>query len=161
SRAWGVNCAWMTRAILLSPPRGAQDRLDLGQVGKEAFYGPHVGLYDALSPEIHRWSYYYTTSSDRRPGVFRVDVGVQGMIALHRQGTFREPGLELPDSCHTGEVESTENQRQRIAEGIDHAVVVFECPIAQLQGHHCLHSLLSGMLACHQCRGVSLGSEEK
>jgi hypothetical protein len=82
------------------------------------------------------------------------------MVPLHRQGTFRKPGLELSDPRYTGEVESTKDQRQCIADGIDHAVVVFECSIAQLQGHHCLHGLLSGMLTCHQCRGVSLGSEE-
>jgi hypothetical protein len=42
---------------MLSPPRQAQDRLDVGQVGKEAFYGSYIGFYDALSSEIRRWGY--------------------------------------------------------------------------------------------------------
>jgi hypothetical protein len=82
------------------------------------------------------------------------------MVPLHCQGTFRKPGFELSDACHAGEVESTEDQWQRIAEGIDHTVVVLECAIAQLQGHYCLHCLLSSMLACHEGRGVSPHHEQ-
>jgi hypothetical protein len=65
----------------------------------------------------------------------------------------------LPDACHTGEVESTEDQWQRIAE-VSIMRWSYECSIAPLQGHHGLHCLFSGMLACHEGRGVSLSSEQ-
>src|SRR5262249_18402897 len=101
----------MTRAILLSPPCRARDRFGLSQVSKEAFYGSYIGVHNMLFPEKRRWSHDCSTSSDRRPGVFRVNVGMQSMVPLHRQGTLRKPGLELPDPCHTGEVELTKDQR--------------------------------------------------